>query len=137
LIIVRSEWKAFCRGFLSGFGSIGYLFTSPKRISPDESILALRGLPPDEYWKGVSRLRIQLAEKYVGKKLARNLYKGAVMMGDSDRFVDASKINIDYLTRLARTAEESAPQQVQEVRTRPFFFLIPKRGYLVRIPSLH
>ena len=96
---------SFGKGFVEGFGSVGYVFRAPRSFSRKGSLAIQMAKVPQGDRKAVAiRAKRKLVAKYVGKAMASKLCSvSRETKDDGGRRVDASMIYRDFATAISKT----------------------------------
>jgi hypothetical protein len=90
------------KGFVEGFGSVGYVFRAPRSFSRKGSLAFQMAKVPSGDRKAVAtQAKRKLVAKYVGKAMASKMC--SVSKEGAGRRVDASMIYRDFATALSKT----------------------------------
>jgi hypothetical protein len=100
----KSGVASFGKGFIEGFGSIGYVFRSPRQAPQKRSLATQLAQAPRTERRAIATMaKRQLAAKYVGKAMACKLC--SVSTGTREgraRRVDALMIHHDFATAISK-----------------------------------
>ncbi len=96
---------SFGKGFVEGFGSVGYVFRAPRSFSRKGSLAIQMAKVPQGDRKAVAtQAKRKLAAKYVGKAMASKLCSVSRETKEGGgRRVDASMIYRDFATAISKT----------------------------------
>jgi hypothetical protein len=100
----KSGASSLCKGFVEGFGSIGYVFRNPQQSRKRPSLATQLAKAPVTERRAIATMaKRQMAVKYVGKAMANKLC--SVSTGTREgraRRVDALMIHRDFAMAISK-----------------------------------